>query len=238
MRTRVTIVCWSVCMSVINLLAVEIFHGMSHSEWYVPSYAIITLPIPSLAIAAAFRIVFCSAFTVSLSWYENEIGHKLHLNPNPVHPLCIDSYMWTTLEYMISNQFTITSLFWQDTDMLGCIHTEVMMSVAKCEDELSRDPKYHHCFEVNTQCRGYLFCADNEAEMEEWIKVFEEIIKISNAAENLVSLCVNFLLTLTLGPSLWVLPSPCFWSWFVYLVWTSLSPSLRVIMGFVVVAVG
>ena len=61
------------------------------------------------------------------------------------------------------------------------------MSVARCEDELSRDPKYQHCFEVNTQGRGYLFCADSEADMEEWIKVFEQIIDTSDAAENLVS---------------------------------------------------
>ena len=73
------------------------------------------------------------------------------------------------------------------------------MSVAKCDDELSRDPKYQHCFEVNTQGRGYLLCAESEAEMEEWIKVFEQIIKASDAAENLVSLCVKFPLTRTLA---------------------------------------
>ena len=78
----------------------------------------------------------------------------------------------------------------QDTDIkLGDIHMEEMMSVARCEhDEVSRDPKYQHCFEVNTQGRGYLLCADSEADMEEWIDVFELIIKTSNAAENLVSI--------------------------------------------------
>ena len=73
------------------------------------------------------------------------------------------------------------------------------MSVAKCDDELSRDPKYQYCFEVNTQGRGYLFCAESEVEMEEWIKVFEQIIKASDAAENLVSLCVKSPLTHTLA---------------------------------------
>ena len=74
----------------------------------------------------------------------------------------------------------------QDTDLLGHIHMEEMMSAARCEDELSKDPRYQHCFEVNTQGRGYLFCADSEAEMDEWIKVFGQIINTSDAAENLV----------------------------------------------------
>ena len=77
----------------------------------------------------------------------------------------------------------------QDTETLGDIHMEEMMSVARCEhDEVSRDPKYQHCFEVNTQGRGYLFCADSEADMEEWIKIFEKIIETSNAAEIQVSI--------------------------------------------------
>ena len=62
-----------------------------------------------------------------------------------------------------------------------------MLRVAKCcEDEPSRDPKYKHCFEVNTQGRGYLFCADTEEEMESWVSTFEKIIS-SDAADNLVS---------------------------------------------------
>ena len=84
----------------------------------------------------------------------------------------------------------ITVLFFilQDTETLGDIHMEEMMSVARCEhDEVSKDPKYQHCFEVNTQGRGYLFCADSEADMEEWIKIFEKIIETSNAAEIQVS---------------------------------------------------
>lgn len=76
----------------------------------------------------------------------------------------------------------------QDTELLGDIHMEEMFSVSKCEDELSKDPRYQHCFEVNTQGRGYLFCADSETDMEEWISVFEQIIA-SDAAENLVSEC-------------------------------------------------
>ena len=64
------------------------------------------------------------------------------------------------------------------------------MSVSRCEDEITKDPKYQHCFEVNTQGRGYLFCADSESEMVSWIQVFEQIINTSDAAENLVCVCV------------------------------------------------
>ena len=65
---------------------------------------------------------------------------------------------------------------------------EDMMGVARCEhDEVSKDPKYQHCFEVNTQQQGYLFCADSDFDMEEWINIFEEVIETGNAAENLVS---------------------------------------------------
>jgi hypothetical protein len=79
-------------------------------------------------------------------------------------------------------------LLFQDTETLGHIHMEEMMSVARCEHgEVSKDPKYQHCFEVNTQGRGYLFCADSETDMEEWINIFEKIIETSNAAEIQVS---------------------------------------------------
>ena len=61
-----------------------------------------------------------------------------------------------------------------------------MFSVAKSEDEVAKDPKYRHCFEVNTRGRGYLFCADSAEEMEEWMKAFNQIIN-SDAADNLVS---------------------------------------------------
>lgn len=61
-----------------------------------------------------------------------------------------------------------------------------MLSVSRCDDESSRDPRYKYCFEVNTQGRGYLFCADTEEDMTDWIHVFEQIIP-QDAAENLVS---------------------------------------------------
>lgn len=61
-----------------------------------------------------------------------------------------------------------------------------MFSVAKSEEESSRDSKYRHCFEVNTRGRGYLFAADTAEEMEDWVDSFEKIIN-NDAAENLVS---------------------------------------------------
>ena len=65
----------------------------------------------------------------------------------------------------------------QDSELLGDIKPEEMLSVARCEQDSSRtqDPKYPHCFEVNTQGRGYLFCADSEEEMMDWIKKFDEV---------------------------------------------------------------
>ncbi len=73
----------------------------------------------------------------------------------------------------------------QDGELQGYIHVEEMFSVAKCEEELSKDPKYRHCFEVNTQGRGYLFCADTENELDLWVSAFQKIVS-SDAAENLV----------------------------------------------------
>ena len=60
-----------------------------------------------------------------------------------------------------------------------------LLSVEKCEDEPSHDPRYRHCFEVNTQGRGYLFSAETESELEEWVATFQKIIS-SDAADNLV----------------------------------------------------
>lgn len=62
-----------------------------------------------------------------------------------------------------------------------------MLNVSKCEDESARDPRYKHCFELNTQGRGYLFSADTEEDMTDWIHVFEQLIP-QDAAENLVSI--------------------------------------------------
>ena len=75
--------------------------------------------------------------------------------------------------------------FSQDSEVQGYIHVEEMFSIAKCEDELSRDSKYRFCFEVNTQGRGYLFSAETEEDMEEWVSAFEKIIS-RDAADNLV----------------------------------------------------
>jgi len=60
-----------------------------------------------------------------------------------------------------------------------------MLSVSRCDDDASRDPRYKHCFEVNTQGRGYLFCADTEEDLAQWITVFEQVIP-HDAADNLV----------------------------------------------------
>lgn len=79
-----------------------------------------------------------------------------------------------------------SSLSLQDSELLGYIRIEELFSVAKSEDEGSKDSKYRHCFEVNTRGRGYLFCADSAEEMEEWIRAFKQIIN-SDAADNLVS---------------------------------------------------
>lgn len=68
---------------------------------------------------------------------------------------------------------------------LGYIHVEELLSVEKCEDEPSHDPRYPHCFEVNTQGRGYLFSAETEEDLKEWIDTFQKIIS-SDAADNLV----------------------------------------------------
>ena len=66
---------------------------------------------------------------------------------------------------------------------------EELLSVEKCEEEVSRE--HRHCFEVNTQGRGYLFSAESETELVDWIDTFQKIIS-SDAAENLVSGIVVF----------------------------------------------
>ncbi len=64
---------------------------------------------------------------------------------------------------------------------------EEMLSVCRCDDEGSKekDAKYRFAFEVNTQSRGYLFCAESEAELDDWVTTFNKIIS-SDAAEKLV----------------------------------------------------
>ena len=61
-----------------------------------------------------------------------------------------------------------------------------MLSASICEDESSKDPKYQFCFEVNTQGRGYLFCAETQEELAEWAEAFKRLIT-SDAADRLVS---------------------------------------------------
>ena len=36
----------------------------------------------------------------------------------------------------------------QDPDLLGEIKIHEMLSISRCSDESTRDPKYSHCFEV------------------------------------------------------------------------------------------
>jgi len=72
----------------------------------------------------------------------------------------------------------------QDMMPLGDIRVEELLSVERCEEEGSKE--HRHCFEVNTQGRGYLFSTDSEEELVEWIDTFQKIIS-SDAAENLVS---------------------------------------------------
>ncbi len=74
----------------------------------------------------------------------------------------------------------------QDSDALGYINVDEMLSVSRCDDEGVRDPRYKHCFEVNTQGRGYLLCADTEEDMKDWIYIFEQTIP-HDAADNLVN---------------------------------------------------
>ena len=71
---------------------------------------------------------------------------------------------------------------------MGDIKVEELLSVSPCEEESGkeRDSKYQFTFEVNTQSRGYLFCAETEKELEEWVNVFNKII-CSDAADKLVS---------------------------------------------------
>lgn len=64
---------------------------------------------------------------------------------------------------------------------MGHIHVEELLSVSRYDETDQR-----HCFEVNTPGRGYLFSAENEVDMEDWIETFQKIIS-SDAAENLVS---------------------------------------------------
>lgn len=87
--------------------------------------------------------------------------------------------------------------------MQGDIKIHEMLSISRCDDENMRDPKYSHCFEVkpqsllthyeyhyhdccasnmwfslsqvNTQSRGYLFCADSKEDMEDWIVTLEKV---------------------------------------------------------------
>lgn len=65
----------------------------------------------------------------------------------------------------------------QDFEVLGCIKPDEMLGVAKCEEDPStmKDMRYRHCFEVQTQGRGYLFCAESEEDMEQWIDVFSKV---------------------------------------------------------------
>ncbi len=65
-----------------------------------------------------------------------------------------------------------------------------MFSVAKSEDEGSRDSKYKHSFEVNTRGRGYLFCADTAEELESWVGTFKKIISCDNLVSTLQHLSV------------------------------------------------
>ena len=63
----------------------------------------------------------------------------------------------------------------QETEALGYIRLEEMLSVSRCEEELSRDPTHRHCFEVNTQSRGYLLCAETEEDMDHWVGLFNQV---------------------------------------------------------------
>lgn len=76
----------------------------------------------------------------------------------------------------------------QDSELQGYIRVEEMFSVAKSEEEGSRDSKYKHTFEVNTRGRGYLFAADTWEEVEDWVTTFKQVIS-SDTADNLVSCC-------------------------------------------------
>lgn len=78
----------------------------------------------------------------------------------------------------------------QDSELQGYIRVEEMFSIARSEDEASRDPKYKHSFEVNTRGRGYLFSADSAEELDDWVATFEKIIN-SDAADNLVSFYIT-----------------------------------------------
>ena len=57
---------------------------------------------------------------------------------------------------------------------------EDMLSTSKFEEEQNkdlkdRDPKYKYCFEVITPSRGFLFCAETESEMQDWIRTFNAV---------------------------------------------------------------
>ncbi|CAI8051664.1 Arf-GAP with Rho-GAP domain, ANK repeat and PH domain-containing protein 1 [Geodia barretti] len=78
---------------------------------------------------------------------------------------------WCTLD-----QFRGVEYFRSETDpdCQGDIKIHEMLSISLCDEE--KDPKYPHCFELNTQSRGYLFCADSKAEMDDWIETLKKVI--------------------------------------------------------------
>eukprot|EP00731_Ephydatia_muelleri_P030729 Em0022g243a len=76
-----------------------------------------------------------------------------------------------------------------DSEQQGDIKVEEMLSTSKFEEEQSKDlkdkdPKYKYCFEVITPSRGFLFCAETESEMQDWIRTFNAIIA-NDAADRL-----------------------------------------------------
>jgi hypothetical protein len=88
---------------------------------------------------------------------------------------------WCTVD-----QFRGLEYFRSETDpeIQGDIKICEMLSISCCDDESSRDPKYSHCFEVNTESRGYLFCADSKPEMEDWIETLRKVIRPDGAELN------------------------------------------------------
>ena len=55
---------------------------------------------------------------------------------------------------------------------MGNIGINDILGVCQCEDEVNGRG---HCFEVITPSRAYLFSADSDSEMTEWISIVKQV---------------------------------------------------------------
>ncbi|XP_019855674.1 PREDICTED: arf-GAP with Rho-GAP domain, ANK repeat and PH domain-containing protein 1-like isoform X1 [Amphimedon queenslandica] len=77
--------------------------------------------------------------------------------------------------YCTIDNFRGLEYFKTDTDpeILGNIGVNDILGVCQCEDEVNGRG---HCFEVITAARAYLFSADTDTDMSDWISVVRQVI--------------------------------------------------------------